>query len=139
MGELRSKIFSLEDIKKEKITIEEWGIEIEVRELTAEQRANIYALAYDKGRFNIANYYGALIIEGCYDPETGEKIFKPADLQLILKKSGKVIEKIAMKIAELSGLTEGSVREADINFQITTNWNSTSTLPNNSGNQSENY
>jgi hypothetical protein len=41
MADLRGKIFSADDITKELLVVPEWGVSVEIRSMTAGQRATL--------------------------------------------------------------------------------------------------
>lgn len=114
---LRDKILAAKDLKSERMYIEEWDVEIEIRSLTGKTRAKLMSVAMDgrTGKMDFEKLYPELIIACAYDPESGEPIFNSTDREAINAKSGGVLERIAKVAMELSGLTEESVVEAEKN------------------------
>ena len=110
---IRDQIMKAKDISGKKLEIEEWGVTVEVRTMTARERAEVVENAIDPvtGKTSIGIMYPQIAISCVYDPETGEKIFTPQDKELLLDKSGAVLEKIAQLAMELSGMTEASGAE----------------------------
>lgn len=98
-------------LKTDTITIPEWGVEIGVREMTAKERVEFGANAK-----NIPHAAAVrLIIDCATDPATGAKLFERAHQDMLLGKSGDVIDRIATKICELSGLTDKSAEDLEKN------------------------
>lgn len=58
-----------------------------------------------RGKIKLENAYPELIISTACDPDTKEKIFKPADRDALALKSGAALEKIARVAMDLSGLS----------------------------------
>ena len=56
-----------------------------------------------------------LIIDCATDPATGAKLFEKAHQDMLLGKSGDVIDRIATKICELSGLTDKAAEDLEKN------------------------
>lgn len=113
---LRDKILNANDIKSEKVTVEEWGVEVEVRGMTGEARAEIMEQAVDKeGNMNFKKLFPTIIIASTYDPETGAKVFEPADLDMLNSKSGGALDKVSKVAMKLSGLDEEAVKKAEKN------------------------
>ncbi len=116
MSTLRDKILSAKDIESKIIKIEEWGADIEIRSMTAGERARLLDAAIDaKGKVSMSVLYPGVVLACAYDPETGEKVFTPEDRELLDAKSAAAVEKIAKVALELSGLDIGSVDAAQKN------------------------
>lgn len=121
---LRAKIFSADDISAEIVSIIEWdGMELEVRSMTgferAEYLAHMQSLAPngDMTKVDWKGLYPSLLAATVFAPARDEngtwipkasdrKVFTTADVELINAKSARVIEKLARKAQELSGLNE---------------------------------
>jgi len=112
---LRDKILKASDIKSETIHIDEWDATIEVRSMNGAQRARMMKDSYNPKTKEINWDYASLIIAGTYDPETGELAFSENDRDELNKKHGGLLENIAMKILEISGLSDDSLKEAEKN------------------------
>ena len=105
---LRDQIMKAKDISGELMEIKEWGVKVEVRTMTARQRARVMENAIDPitGKSSISIIYPEIAIACVFDPESGEPVFTIDDKDALLEKSGAVLEKIASKAMTLSGLTE---------------------------------
>ena len=113
---LRDKILGASDIKREPMEIAEWDATIEVRSMNGAQRARMMRESYNPDTKEVNWDYASLIIAGTYDPDTNELIFAETDRDELNQKHGGVLEKIAMRILELSGLSDDSLREAEKNL-----------------------
>lgn len=113
---LKEKIFSAQDITKELIEIPEWGVSVELRSMTAGERANLTESTSSDGKVKIAELYAAVVIASIYDPTTGLPLFTNQDREAILSKNGAVIERLAQKAMGTSGMTEQAVEEAGVRF-----------------------
>ena len=105
---LRDQIMKAKDISGELMEIKEWGVKVEIRTMTARQRARVMENAIDPitGKSSISVIYPEIAIACVFDPESGEPVFTIDDKDALLEKSGAVLEKIASKAMTLSGLTE---------------------------------
>ena len=105
---IRDQIMKAKDISGELMEIKEWGVKVEVRTMTARQRARVMENAIDPitGKSSISIIYPEIAIACVFDPESGEPVFTNDDKDALLEKSGAVLEKIASKAMTLSGLTE---------------------------------
>ncbi len=105
---IRDQIMKAKDISGELMEIKEWGVKVEIRTMTARQRARVMENAIDPltGKSSISVIYPEIAIACVFDPESGEPVFTNDDKDALLEKSGAVLEKIASKAMTLSGLTE---------------------------------
>jgi len=110
---LREQILNSNDIKKELVTVAEWGnAVIEIRTLTGKARANMLKSAVDKnGNIDFEKIYPEIIIASSFDPETGSKLFESTDRDIINSKSAKCVEEIAKVALRLAGLDTDSREE----------------------------
>lgn len=110
---LRNRILEAKDIKEEVIEVPEWeNAKVQVRGLTGKQRAKLLnAVAGSTGKPDPEKLYPEIMVMCCFDPESREPIFTPADKEAINSKSGIVLERIAQMVMSLSGLTEQSMAE----------------------------
>ena len=104
---LRDQIMKAKDINGELMDIKEWGVKVEIRTMTARERAKMMDNAVDpvSGKTSISNMYPEIAIACVYDPETKEPVFTHEDKDALLDKSGAVLENIAAKAMQLSGMT----------------------------------
>ena len=105
---IRDQIMKAKDISGELMEIKEWGVKVEIRTMTARQRARVMENAIDPvtGKSSISVIYPEIAVACVFDPESGEPVFTNDDKDALLEKSGAVLEKIASKAMALSGLTE---------------------------------
>lgn len=111
MSELRERILAAKDIASERIHVEAWDVDVEVRGMSARARAALVQKAMDGSTLNLMAAYPLMVIECTYDPETGERLFGDEDAEALAGKSGAALEQIATVAARLSGLdAEAPVR-----------------------------
>lgn len=111
---IKNKIKAADDIDRVSLTVDEWGVTIEIRSMSVRQRAAFIAANQDGDGQNgrVEALYGQMMITCIYDPETGDLVFDEADLDwLMTEKSGAVIDRIVTRCLEVSGLKEKSVDE----------------------------
>jgi len=113
---LKEAIFSSDDITKELVEIPEWGVTVEVRSMTANERAKLGESAAKGDKTDVGAMYALTVIATVYDPETGLPVFTAQDKEAILSKNGAVIERLATKALGNSGLSEKAVDEAQARF-----------------------
>lgn len=112
--ELRDKIASAQDIKKEIVHSVAWDCDIEVRGMSGTARADVMEAGYtDAGDVDYRAFYPALLIATCYVPETDLPLFEAADRDLLNSKSSAALEELAMPAMRLSGLTKDDLARAE--------------------------
>jgi len=113
---LKEAIFSADDITKELVEVPEWKVTVQVRSMTAAERAKLGEGATRGDKTDVGLMYAMTVIATVYDPETGLPIFTDQDKEAILSKNGAVIERLATKALGNSGLSEKAVDEAQARF-----------------------
>jgi hypothetical protein len=116
MTDLRKNIFDADDITKELLEVPEWGVTVEIRSMTAGQRATLTEGATSADKVDVSNMYAKTVIATVFDPTTGLPVFTEQDREAILSKNGAVIERLATKALGSSGLGEKAVDEAQARF-----------------------
>lgn len=111
---IKDKIRSSADMARESIIVDEWDVTLEVRSMSARQRAR-FASSFDQGETTdrIETLWRSVLTSCCFDPETGELLFDNSDMEWLLnEKSGVVVDRIVNACLEVSGLKEKSVDDA---------------------------
>lgn len=107
---LRDQILGTDDIATRLMEIPEWGVTVELRALTAGQRASSSEMARDEsGEVTLARLHPAMLVVAVYDPESGEPVFSANDIPALMNKNSAVIQKVANVIMELNNFTEDAV------------------------------
>lgn len=127
MANLRDRILSASDIRRESVRVPEWDVDVEVRGLTGSQRARLMKNGFDaRGGVDFERLYPELIIASTFDPETGQQVFSEADRDSLNGKSGAALEKVAQAAMRLSGLNPEAPEAAEKNSDATPSDASTS-------------
>ena len=115
-SEQRAHIFRMNDIVEKLLFVPEWKTTILLRSLSGAQRAAIMKAAVGSdGQPDIKKMYEYTVYHGCYHPQTKERLFDFADRDAFMQKNGAVIERIAVMLNDVSGLTQSSAIEAEKN------------------------
>jgi hypothetical protein len=110
---IRDRILSAKDTHSEIVEIPEWGVTVELRSMSGAARAVLMQEAVQsEGNINMAKVYPDLIIQTCFDPETGEPVFEANDRDLIMSKNGSILDRLAEVATRLSGFNDKAVDEA---------------------------
>ena len=110
---LRDLILQSADIKSENLSVPQWGVELNVKTMTAVERSRLVASCTSKvdgeDKVDMEKMYPLLIVAAVFDPETGEKVFTLEDVSALQDKSAAAIELVASKVMEMSGMTKDAV------------------------------
>ena len=114
------KIKAADDLHRETMHVPEWDVSIELRSMTGRQRQIWQNHVVDEdalpGDQNIW-LTGHLLTSCCFDPETGDTVFKEADMEwLLTDKSFAVVDRIATKALKISAANKDAVDEAGKGF-----------------------
>jgi hypothetical protein len=103
---LRDKILAVEDIPSETVTVDEWGVDLIVRGMTAGHRVTLMQNAVDPvtGNVNMSIVYPDVVVACVLDPASGEPVFTDDDKSALMGKSSAAIERIATVGLRLSGI-----------------------------------
>lgn len=117
-SELRKAALEADDLSTEIVTVPQWkDIKIEIRSLTAGERARLVSTAMRDSVVDMEKYTAELIIASAYDPETGEKVFERADRDAINKKNAAAIDLLFTAATRLSGLSGNAIEGAKATFE----------------------
>lgn len=109
---LRDRILQTKDIQSNVITVQQWGVDLDIRTMTARERSSLVAsCTKPDGTVDMEKMYPLLLIAAVYDPETGEKVFSSDDVDALQDKSASAVEFVAQKVMEISGMNPKAVDE----------------------------
>lgn len=109
------KIKQARDAEAEQYDIPEWDVAVEIRSMSARQRANMNNVIEDDGTASEKQelMWGYLLCSCVFDPETGDPVFTEDDMEwLLTDKSFAVIDKLTAKCLEVSSVNREAVDEA---------------------------
>ena len=107
---LRDRIQAANDIQNRMINVSQWGVDLELRTLTAIERTRLVkSCTDDEGNVDLERMYPLLLIASCFDPETGDKVFDASDMEMLGDKSASAVEFVARQAMELSGMNAAAV------------------------------
>jgi hypothetical protein len=118
MVDLKKAILEAKDIKEEEVEVPEWGVKVLLRGLSGDQRATVLSGVMPNPnvpRMNYNKLYGETCVFGLCDPATKAPIFSHDDVAIVMSKSGGVIERLATRIMELSGMSGTAMAAAQKN------------------------
>ena len=112
---LRDTILSADDLKESVEDVPEWGVTILLKGMTGRERVLYVESAGDRREF----MYSDILIATARNPKPDdegkhERVFDKADREALAEKSGGVLERLALKAMQLSGVSiEDAEKEVD--------------------------
>ena len=103
---LRDTILNADDLVRETVDVPEWGVKVGIRSLTARERGVMVDQVKDR-----KHMYADMLIAVAFDPDTGEQLFTKADRDALSEKNGQVMDRLATKTIELSGVDIDAAEE----------------------------
>lgn len=116
---LRDQILNADDSRNETVVVPEWDdakIDVHAMTITEQTKFLKSVSSQDKGgqtRINQERFAVQLVIASAFDPDTGKKLFEPADADTLAQKSAKAVDRVFKIAAALSGLGVDPVEEAE--------------------------
>lgn len=108
---LREEILKKNDLKRQKITIDEWGVDLYIREMDGDERYEISEKVSDNPtQKEIFDMSMDIVIWTCED-ENGNRIFREEDKAELKKKSIGALRKLQEAAMEINGMGEIAVEE----------------------------
>jgi len=110
---IKDKIKQAGDLEREVVDIPEWGVTVEIRSMSARQRALManYTDLDDQSNSDRQEALWGFLLTACvFDPETGDPVFDEDDLDwLFTDKSFSVIDRLTTKCLTVSSVLKDSV------------------------------
>lgn len=108
---IRDTILNADDFDRATFDVPEWGVKLELRSPSGEERAKLAALygtSDDDGPDETARkreqLYAAMIVFTAHDPDTGERIFEAGDVAAVNAKSAAVIYRLGPEALRIAGM-----------------------------------
>lgn len=112
---LKDKIRQASNQTAELIDVPEWDVKIEVRSMSARQRAALQTLLNDETTGvgeKQEQMWAFLLGSCCYDPATGELVFDSEDMEWLFDESAfGPIDRLATACLSVSAVMKGAVDE----------------------------
>lgn len=127
----REAILGANDLEREDVEVPEWGCVVTVQGLTGRQRAELERMVAPPGAGGTSQpdygaFYGALVQMAVVDPDTGQPLFDRRDRDMLVSKSAKAFNRVAVVAGRLAGFGAEQMREAVKNSGTDPNDGSTS-------------
>jgi len=119
MSDLRSQILGAEDIKREKVSVPEWGgAEFYITTITGAERDQFeQSMVTGKGKkrdVSVINARAKLLTLAIVDDD-GKRIFSDADVANLGAKSAAVLSRLYDVAARLNGITDEEIDDLEKN------------------------
>jgi len=100
----RSKILQSDDLPRESVTIDVWGVTVWVKTLTAAERM---ALSDHAGGQPPVEFVAHIVI-GCTVDEDGSPVFDIGDASILVNKAGAPLQRLFNVADKLNGFTKAA-------------------------------
>ena len=107
--ELYEQILSADDLKKERVHVPEWGVDVWVRQLTAKQQDTCEKQHFAEGK-SLDGFRARMLVYSLIDHE-GNSVFTEKDIDKISNKSGGVLSRLMNHCTKLNEYTEKDLEE----------------------------
>ena len=115
----RETILNISDIKTEEVEVPEWGGSVVVKGMTGYERDNFEASIVEmrKGgnKVHMDNIRAKLVSRTVIDPDTGDRMFSSADIELLGSKSAAALDRIFSVAQRMSKLSDEDIQELEKN------------------------
>ena|SRR6266516_834110 len=106
---LRDTILAASDLKAADVEVPEWGVTVQVREMSAAGRMAFQdAMAGKQGSDAYLENLARMVILCARDPETGEQVFTDADVDQLKTKSLGALRCLGEKALEINRMKESA-------------------------------
>lgn len=106
----RDQILASNDFGMEKVNVPEWGGEVYIRVMSVGER-DAYENEWVQNRGKGVESFRSKFLARCLCDEKGERLFSDADIQLLEKKSAKVMCRLWDKAMAHNSLASSDVEE----------------------------
>lgn len=112
---IRERIAAIRPYSSDTIDVAAWdNVTIEVRSIPLGERNDMLMRVMDPetNKPDVKKLYPELLIETCFDPETGEKVFSDDDAAFINGRDSAAVDPVAKLALRISGMDDGAEEEA---------------------------
>ncbi len=110
----KEAILGADDLKKEVVSVPEWGGEVIISAMTGAARDEWEQALMDAKGSNLANLRARLVAATALD-EAGNRLFAAVDVEALGKKSGAALERCVRVAQRLNRLTQNDLDELSKN------------------------
>lgn len=106
---LREQILNHRAPKGEIHDVPEWDAKVELRSMTIAQKGNLIG-DEDPSPAKLMLMLPEVLVFTCHDPESGEALFTPEDLDWLKAQPASVVERLATEGLRVSGMEEAAAQ-----------------------------
>lgn len=110
----KEDILKADDLKRKKVTVPDWGGDIEIRIMTGEERDDFESEISKENNKSFKNFRARLLAKVICD-ESGKRIFEDSDIVELGAKSGKVLGDLFDAATKLNGISPSDVEDLSKN------------------------
>lgn len=116
---LADEILNFDDERSEIVTVPEWGnLKVLCKNMTGADRALLGSMVEVDVKTNKARVNSTaadFVIAGCFNPDTGERLFTPFKREQLLQKNSAALERLSSIVQRLSGMSDDEARNIEKN------------------------
>lgn len=105
----KDQILGCIDLPSELVEVPEWQGSVKVRGLTADERDSVESEISEHG----IKKFRARLCAMCIVDEEGNNVFSESEIDMLGRKSGVVLDRIAQVVTRLSGMTQEDVDQLE--------------------------
>lgn len=112
---LRDQILAAPDLKRQTVEVPEWGVSVEIRELSIKGRMQWRETAFEErdGESTMRDDWAVRLVMACvFDPATGARVFGPEDADSLAEKADGPIATLLNVVLDLNGMRADTPSEA---------------------------
>lgn len=106
----KQQILEANDLKREKVTVKEWGGDVFVRAMTGTERDGFDQSLVVDGKTDLINARAKLVAR-CIVDEAGELVFSDQDIEALGRKSARALERVSRVAQRLNGLGDKEIED----------------------------
>lgn len=108
----KDQILTATDLASKTVPVPEWGGEVIVQGMTAQQRDKMLTMLDATGAVVPDSEMKAFICAQCIVGDDGQRLFTDEDIKSLQLKNPKVLDRIAQEALNVSGMSAGAVDDA---------------------------
>lgn len=106
------QILSAKDSNEDYVSVPEWGCKVKVKGLTKADQVRLRKQSTRAGKLDESKLEGLVLVNGMVEPK-----ITPDRVDALFEKSSGPVDRILLRIFELSGMTDPQAEEAEADFR----------------------
>ena len=106
------QILSAKDTNEDFVNVPEWGCKVKVKGLTKADQVRLRKQSTRAGKVDESKLEGLVLVNGMVEPK-----ITPDRVDALFEKSSGAVDRVLLRIFELSGMTDNQGEEAEADFR----------------------